>query len=52
MADDEQKYKINWFWGLIGLLGIAGWLLEQPVFYCFFIFFLFFLSPVIRKIKK
>ncbi|MFA5307958.1 MAG: hypothetical protein WC370_00545 [Dehalococcoidales bacterium] len=52
MTDEEQKFRIHWSWGLLGLLGILGWMLEQPVFYWFFVLFLLFLEPLIRKIKK
>ena len=52
MANDEKKFRINWSWGFIGLLGILGYILEQPIFYIFFILFLFFLEPVVRKNKQ
>lgn len=42
-----MKVKINWFWGLLGFLGLVS----GPYMYAFFAFFLFFLEPVVRKAK-
>lgn len=44
--------KFNFFWGLIGFLGILGYILEDPVYYVFFIFFLFFLEPFSKSGKN
>jgi hypothetical protein len=44
--------RVNWFWGLIGFLGIMGFILDEPLYYIFFVFFLFFLEPVVRTNKK
>ena len=44
-----MELKFNVFWGLLGFLGILGYILEDPVYYAFFAFFLFFLSPVYNK---
>ncbi|HNS25551.1 MAG TPA: DUF3796 domain-containing protein [Methanobacteriaceae archaeon] len=43
----EEKFKV--FWGLLGFLGILGYILGDPIYYAFFAFFLFFLSPVYSK---
>ena len=44
--------KLHWAWGLIGSLGVLGYLLHEPLYYVFFVFFLFFLEPVARNRKK
>lgn len=44
--------KFNYFWGLLGILGLLGYVLENPIYYSFFAFFLFFLSPVYNKAKN
>jgi len=44
--------KFNYFWGLLGILGLLGYVLGDPVYYAFFAFFLFFLSPVYEKTKN
>ncbi len=41
--------KTNWFWGLIGVLGVFGYVFHEPVWYVFFAFFLFFLEPIVQK---
>ncbi len=41
--------KVNWFWGLMGVLSILGYVFHDPVWYAFFASFLFFLEPVARK---
>jgi hypothetical protein len=41
----NMKIELNWYWGLIGLLGFLGVLLDQPLFFIFFVFFLFFIVP-------
>ncbi|MEN6329239.1 MAG: DUF3796 domain-containing protein [Methanobacteriaceae archaeon] len=47
-----MEVKFNVFWGLLGFLGILGYILGDPVYYAFFAFFLFFLSPVYNKATK
>jgi len=32
-----MELKIHWYWGLIGLLGFLGVLLNQPLFFIFFV---------------
>jgi hypothetical protein len=49
MEKKKKGFRINWFWGLTGFLGILGFILKEPAYYAFFAFFLFFLEPVIRK---
>lgn len=44
-----MEVKFNLFWGLIGFLGILGYILGDPAYYIFFVFFLLFLEPVFRK---
>jgi hypothetical protein len=55
MSDNKPENKkglqLNWYWGLIGLLGFLGLILDQPVYFVFFVFFLFLLTPVVRKKK-
>lgn len=47
-----MEVKFNAFWGLLGFLGVLGYILGDPVYYAFFAFFLFFLSPVYNKTTK
>ena len=47
-----METKFNYFWGLLGILGLLGYVLEDPIYYAFFAFFLFFLAPVYNKAKK
>jgi len=44
-----MEVKFNVFWGLLGFLGILGYILGDPIYNAFFAFFLFFLSPVYSK---
>lgn len=44
-----MEVKFNFYWGLIGFLGILGYIYENPTYYVFFVFFLLFLEPVFRK---
>ena len=44
-----MKIEINAYWGILGCLGILGYVLEDPNYYIFFVFFLFFLQPVAKK---
>lgn len=46
-----MEVKFNVFWGLLGILGLLGYVLGDPIYYAFFAFFLFFLSPVFNKAK-
>jgi len=52
MGNNERKVRIHWFWGLIGCLGILGFILNEPLYYAFFAFFLFFLEPAVRRSKN
>lgn len=47
-----MEVKFNVFWGLLGFLGILGYILGDPVYYAFFAFFLFFISPVYNRAAK
>jgi hypothetical protein len=47
-----METKFNYFWGLLGVLGLLGYVLEDPIYYAFFAFFLFFLIPVYNKTTK
>jgi hypothetical protein len=40
-----MEIRINWYWGLIGVLGFLGVPLNQPLLYLFFVFFIFFSLP-------
>lgn len=44
-----MKLEFNYFWGILGFLGILGYVLENPVYYAFFAFFLLFLVPVFNE---
>ena len=44
-----MKIDINAYWGILGCLGVLGYVLEDPNYYIFFVFFLFFLQPVAKK---
>jgi hypothetical protein len=41
--------EFNYFWGLLGFLGLMGYVLENPIYYVFFGFFLLFLVPLFNK---
>ena len=47
-----MNLEINYYWGMIGILGLLGYVLENPVYYVFFTFFILFLIPVYNKIKN
>jgi hypothetical protein len=32
----KRGIGINWFWGLLGFLGILGYALNQPLYYVVF----------------
>ena len=44
-----MEIKFNYFWGILGFMGLLGYVLENPNYYVFFIFFLFFLIPIFNK---
>lgn len=44
-----MKTEFNYFWGILGFLGIMGYVLENPIYYIFFAFFLLFLVPLVPK---
>ncbi|KAF5066285.1 hypothetical protein [Methanobacterium aggregans] len=44
-----MKIEINAYWGILGCLGILGYVLEDPTYYIFFVFFLFFLQPLTKE---
>jgi len=44
-----MKTEFNYFWGILGFLGIMGYVLENPIYYGFFAFFLLFLVPLVPK---
>ena len=44
-----MKIRLDWYWGLAGMLGLLGFALNQPRWY---VFFLFFAAPVLKKGKK
>lgn len=48
----NMEVKFNYFWGIMGFLGILGYVLENPIYYAFFAFFLLFLVPVFNKSGK
>lgn len=47
-----MKTEFNYFWGLLGFLGVMGYVLENPIYYAFFAFFILFLIPVFNKNEK
>ncbi len=47
-----MNLEINYYWGMIGILGLLGYVLENPIYYVFFTFFILFLIPVYNKIKN
>ncbi len=48
----QMNLEINYYWGMIGIMGLLGYVLENQVYYVFFIFFLLFLIPIYNKIKN
>lgn len=44
-----MRIEFNYFWGLLGFMGVLGYVLENPVYYAFFAFFLLFLVTVFNK---
>ncbi len=48
----QMNLEINYYWGMIGILGFWGYVLENRVYYVFFTFFILFLIPVYNKIKN
>lgn len=47
-----MKIEFNYYWGFLGILGLLGYVLENPMYYIFFAFLLLFLIPVYNKLKK
>lgn len=45
-----MKIKFNWAWGFLGVLGLLGYVLNEPLYYAFFAFFIFFIG--IKDQKK
>lgn len=39
-----MKIKFNWAWGFLGVLGLLGYVLNEPLYYAFFAFFIFFIG--------
>jgi len=52
MQNKLGKIKIHWFWGFVGLLGVLGFILKEPLYYVMFTFFLFFLEPLAKNPKS
>ncbi len=48
----KLEAKFNYYWGFMGILGLLGYVLENPVYYVFFAFFLLFLGPVFNKAAR
>lgn len=44
-----MKMEFNYFLGLLGFLGLMGYVLENPIYYVFFGFFILFLVPLFNK---
>lgn len=44
-----MKIEINYFWGILGFLGLLGYVLENPIYYAFFAFFLLLLVPILNE---
>ncbi|MDO8870185.1 MAG: hypothetical protein Q7V10_05480 [Methanobacteriaceae archaeon] len=44
-----MKIEFNYFWGILGFLGVLGYVLENPIYYAFFAFFILFLVPLFNK---
>ncbi|HEX3013308.1 MAG TPA: hypothetical protein VHO92_03405 [Methanobacterium sp.] len=47
-----METEFNYYWGSLGILGLLGYVLENPIYYVFFVFFLFFLVPVFNKLRN
>lgn len=47
-----MQFKLNWAWGFVGLLGLLGYVLNEPLYYVFFAFFIFFLDLVAKNKKS
>jgi archaellum biogenesis protein FlaJ (TadC family) len=46
-----MKMEFNYYWGILGFLGLMGYVLENPIYYVFFGFFLLFLVPLFNQNK-
>ncbi len=44
-----MKIKFNWGWGFLGVLGLLGYVLNEPLYYVFFVFFIFFIGLPVQK---
>ena len=44
-----MEIKFNYFWGILGVMGLLGYVLENPIYYVLFAFFLLFLIPIFNK---
>ena len=47
-----METDFNYYWGSLGILGLLGYVLENPVYYIFFGFFLLFLVPFTHKFRN
>jgi hypothetical protein len=47
-----MQFKLNRAWGFVGLLGLLGYVLNEPLYYVFFTFFIFFADPVFWNKKN
>lgn len=48
----NMQIKLNWAWGFVGLLGLIGYVLNEPLYYVFFAFFIFFIDLVAKNRKS
>jgi hypothetical protein len=44
--------RLSWAWGFIGLLGLLGYALNEPLYYVFFAFLIFFIDLVPKARKR
>ncbi|MEN6292154.1 MAG: hypothetical protein ABFC34_14255 [Methanobacterium sp.] len=47
-----METEFNYYWGSLGILGLMGYVLENPIYYVFFAFFLLFFVPVINRFRN
>ena len=47
-----METEFNYYWGSLGILGLIGYVLENPIYYVFFGFFLLFLVPVFNRLRN
>lgn len=50
MQRKQNRFRLKWYWGLLGFLGFLGF--TDPLYYIFFAFFLFFVEPIIKNVRK